>query len=213
MQDIGAREEKGVPSEVLNGSLATSVRGIEARESTQQSSDDRDDLSAVRDVLGGFFQDEEGGLGVNTVRSSISYLSLTYKERRRERERERDHIRKHRVILLLRDLSNRLLKHLPDIVHDDINLPEILQRILEQLGHGTRRRQIGLVERHLDGGVLLLDLGLELASVVLGAGGVVVQGEVGAEAGEFERCRGPEVFGAAGDEGNLALERHGGVYV
>ena len=81
---------KGIPSEVLDGSLATGVRGIEARESTQQSSYDRDDLSAVRDVLGGLFQDKEGGLGVDSANRSVSYLDLPV-DREMERRGGRPH--------------------------------------------------------------------------------------------------------------------------
>lgn len=62
-----------VPGEVLNRSLATSVRSIEAGKSTQQRRDNGDDLSTVRNVLRSFFQDEERSLGVDPAAVSFFY--------------------------------------------------------------------------------------------------------------------------------------------
>lgn len=54
-----------LPSEVLDGGLATRVRGVVAGEGTEKSSDNGDDLSTVLDVLSSFLQDEEGSLRVD----------------------------------------------------------------------------------------------------------------------------------------------------
>lgn len=57
---------------MLDWSFASGVGSVEASESAEQSGDDGDDLSAVGDVGGGLFEDEESGFGVDTERYIVS---------------------------------------------------------------------------------------------------------------------------------------------
>lgn len=54
-----------IPSKVLDWSFATRVRSIVASERSEKGSDNCDDLSPVRDMSRGFFENEECGLGVH----------------------------------------------------------------------------------------------------------------------------------------------------
>jgi hypothetical protein len=55
------------PSEVLNWRLAAGVRRIEARESSQESSDDSNNLSTIWHMSSSFLQNKECSLGIDAT--------------------------------------------------------------------------------------------------------------------------------------------------
>lgn len=120
-------------------------------------------------------------------------------------------IRKHSVILLLTDLSDRLLENHAHSVDDNINLTKVLLHILEKLGHGRGGGQITLVKGNLNRGVLLLEFAFQFCGAFFAASGVVVEGEVSADAGKLEGGLGAKVLDTASDESNLSGESHDGV--
>jgi hypothetical protein len=62
-----------LPSEMLNWGLTTSIRSVVTRKRTKESSNDRDNLAPIRDMHGRFFEHEEGGLGVDSIFSCVSF--------------------------------------------------------------------------------------------------------------------------------------------
>lgn len=67
---------KEVPGKVLNRGFAAGVWGVEARERSQKSSDDSNDLSAVWNMGGGLLQDEECCLGIYTNNKACQYVDI-----------------------------------------------------------------------------------------------------------------------------------------
>lgn len=176
--------------EPLDGRLRALVGGVEAGESAEERRNDGDDATAVSEVLGGVLDEEEVGLGVGV---------------------------EHVVVLLLRDVGQGLLEHLADSVDGDVEL------LAAEAGEGvreepalrlawlwTRRAQLArscapnsLVNSRLRAHVSLdgdgLDTGVlelleRLFGIVLGAGRVVVDRDVGAALGQGVGDKGAEVL-------------------
>lgn len=82
-----------------------------------------------------FFEDEERSFGVHPG-ETLSDAVIGYSNVLRQ------YLRKHRIILFLTNLDNRLLEHFSNCIDHNIHLAEVMNNILEQFCHRSCRGQI-----------------------------------------------------------------------
>jgi hypothetical protein len=111
---------------MFDGSFGSSVRGVVACKGSEQRSHYSDQLAAFLNINCSSFQDKESSFGVDSKIICLATYSFE------GRQPFGKNLRKHLIIFLLRHFSDRLFQHLPDRVHDNINLTEVLEHIGEQ---------------------------------------------------------------------------------
>ena len=115
----------------------------------------------------------------------------------------------HLVIQLLGNILLRTKRLHAGIVDHNVQMAELLHRLLEQLGHLGRLRDVGLDRHGFAAGLLDRRDGGER-----GLGGRrVVDDDAGARLGEGDGETGAEAAARAGDEGDFAVEAEVGLVV
>lgn len=117
-------------------------------------------------------------------------------------------LRKHRIILRLRDVGDRFLQDHANCVHNDVHFAMLSDRILEEFLNSSAGGQVALVDG--DGQILVgaLQPILQLRCAVFARRRVVVKSEIGALLSQVSRDLCSQVLAAAGDQSCLALEGH-----